>query len=326
MLYPLIPLGGTVFWVSAIVLGLLCLLVHIGANRFAANRGGRGLRTLMEWGIGLFVAFVLLFGDIGSTRNAGGTMTIYELFVVGTFPFWALVLVEAAFLFAVVSYRWITPGIGSLVAFALALQFFGNVPVFPWMWQHWDYCLYIVLGWLGFAAPWAIVKWTLFVRDNSIRYDEILQTFLDGRQGWPANANAFTVEQKVEWKEYFDLNSHQDDAYEYVKVEFTPRARNHKADIMGWMVFLPFSFLWTILNDPIRKLFREMYRIIVGWLDSITNRYWKDKQGHMPTAEEIAQVQAARREKENAVPMNSPRQHAVAIPPADRQQNAVIPR
>jgi hypothetical protein len=189
---------------------------------------------------------------------------LIPFFMLWTFPFWALVLAEAAFLFWCVSYRRGNLGIFSLLVVALAFQFFGNIPIFNWMFHYWDTTLLVIAGWLLFAAPWAILKWWLFVRDNSIRYDEILASYMKLYPELPSSTANWTVEQKVDWEEYFSRNSYQYDDYEYTKVEFCPRASDHRADIMTWMIFWPWSVIWTVVNDPVRRLARNLYIMILG--------------------------------------------------------------
>lgn len=222
---------------------------------------------------------------------------LFPLFMLWSFPFWALVVVEFSFLFWCVSYRRGSFGLISLAVIALAFQFFGNIPVFNWMWEHWDWTLEIFFGWLALSAPWAVTKWWLFVRDNSYRYDEILEEYrkLNPKLG-PTVAD-WSAEEKVAWEEYFNAHSYQDDTYEYNRVEFNPTASAHKSDIMTWMMFWPWSFLWTLLNDPLRKLFKNLYRMMLGWLNAITLWYWGDKLAHMPTAEQREAVNEARRKK-----------------------------
>ena len=216
-------------------------------------------------------------------------LVLYPLFLLWTLPFWLLLLAEVGFLFWCVSYRHGFVGLASLLVVACLLQFFGDIPVFQYLWRNPLVAVGGVGVWLAMSVPWAFAKWWMFVRDNCGRYDEVLGEFLEQTEHreWPKDAGQFTLDQKVEWKRYFDLHSCQDDWYEFNRIEFDPSPRTHKADIMTWMVFWPWSLLWTLLNDPIRKFFRHCYYYMVGWLERIRDYYWKDKRGHMPTQAEM---------------------------------------
>ena len=214
---------------------------------------------------------------------------VYPFFVWLTLPFWILVLAEFGFLFWCVSYRHGFIALASLVVLACLFQFFGDIPVLVYLWHNPLVALAGLGVWLFVSVPWAFTKWWMFVRDNSGRYDEILGEFLEqpAYREWSKDPNGFTADQKVTWKLYFDQHSRMDDWYEYNRVEFDPSPRTHKADIMTWMMFWPWSLLWTLLNDPIRKFFRHCYYYMVSWLESIRDYYWKDKRGHMPTQAEM---------------------------------------
>jgi hypothetical protein len=225
----------------------------------------------------------------------------YELFILWSFPFWLLLLAEFAFLFWAVSCRRGVFALLSLVVFVALVQFFGNIPVLQWLWEN-PWTAVAGLGvWLVASVPWAFTKWWLYVTNNSNRYDEILGDYRAQKPGLPDNVNDFSPEQKVDWKEYFDRHSYAEEWYEYRRVEFYPKVREHKADIMTWMMFWPWSALWTLLNDPIRRFFQHVYWRIANALQKISDSYWKDKAGHMPTTEQIEAVnvkrQAEREEK-----------------------------
>ena len=51
-----------------------------------------------------------------------------------------------------------------------------------------------------------------------------------------------------------------------------PRASRHKALIMMWMTWWPASFAWTYVNDPIRRVFREVFARMERTFDGISRR------------------------------------------------------
>lgn len=214
---------------------------------------------------------------------------LVEFFVLWGFWFWLLIALECGFVFWAISYRRGGWALLSVLLVLLALQFFGNVPVFTWMWNNPGKTGTFAALFFPVGVAWAIAKWWLFVRDNLFRYNEILEEFLatHKRKGFPEDPNQFTLEQKVAWKDYFDRHSYQDDTYEYVRVEFDPKINEHKLDIMTWLMFWPWSFLWTLLNDPIRKLCKHLYYWMKGVLQKISDIYWGNVRGHMPTEEEL---------------------------------------
>jgi hypothetical protein len=51
-----------------------------------------------------------------------------------------------------------------------------------------------------------------------------------------------------------------------------PHPKNHKARIMRWMGHWPWSLFWTLLNDPIRRICKVLYKRMTIILVSIGQR------------------------------------------------------
>jgi hypothetical protein len=49
-------------------------------------------------------------------------------------------------------------------------------------------------------------------------------------------------------------------------------ARNFKGKITSWMVYWPWSMIVTLIDDPIRRLFRGIYNAIQGMLQRMSDR------------------------------------------------------
>jgi len=56
-----------------------------------------------------------------------------------------------------------------------------------------------------------------------------------------------------------------------------PEPENYKGRIIAWIVYWPPSMFWTLLNDPIRKLGRQIYYRMAGTLKRISDSVWKDE-------------------------------------------------
>ena len=53
-----------------------------------------------------------------------------------------------------------------------------------------------------------------------------------------------------------------------------PEAKNNRSEIVGWMVYWPWSAFWTILNDPIRRFYKMLARILEKIYDSIAEKVY----------------------------------------------------
>ena len=58
--------------------------------------------------------------------------------------------------------------------------------------------------------------------------------------------------------------------------DFPPQVGTHKAKIMGWMMLWPAIMVWTMLTDPVRRVFEEIYDRIGGGLQAMSDRVFRD--------------------------------------------------
>src|SRR3990167_9972730 len=117
----------------------------------------------------------------------------FELFVLGSTPFWGLLTAEFGFLFWCVAGRKGDIGLCSILLVAAALQLFGDIPIFQWIWHNKLTMLFNCLCYVAISISWGFIKWWFFVRDNNKRYDDILATYLQSKPDLPDNPNNFTI-------------------------------------------------------------------------------------------------------------------------------------
>ncbi len=115
------------------------------------------------------------------------------------------------------------------------------------------------------GTGWSIVKWWLYVTRQREKYEEVKTDFLQSKA---APGAKIPDKAREKWAEMVRART----AYGF---EFRPRAREHKADILFWMTYWPWSGFWTLLNDPIRRLFRAIYHRITGILQRISDHAFK---------------------------------------------------
>jgi hypothetical protein len=54
-----------------------------------------------------------------------------------------------------------------------------------------------------------------------------------------------------------------------------PQVKEYKSNIMTWMTYWPFSMIWTLINDPIKRAFREIYEKISKFMQGMSDRIFK---------------------------------------------------
>ncbi len=157
-----------------------------------------------------------------------------ELFIVGTFWFWALLALGfvvvlasvvnecpvAAFLF--------TASVLCLLTFCGDSQIFQSVFNNPWK---------VAAGVLAYAFlgfPWACFKW---------------------------------------WLRLLDLRKRRDQGNDWIE---KPVLSKNKNRIVTWMMYWPFSLLWTVTSDFIVEFWERVWDYTSGIFSKITDSVWKD--------------------------------------------------
>lgn len=150
------------------------------------------------------------------------------LFLIGTFWFYALILVAAAALIISTELdeakSW---GFWVVAATLVVLYFCGNKQtfndMFSWISANPGTTILIVAGYFVAGLVWAIMKWYVYLRKKT------------------AKINAINAYGKT-----YGL----DQVYS---------AAENKERILNWMMYWPVSLLWTLIDEPVKKMFLGIY-------------------------------------------------------------------
>lgn len=194
-----------------------------------------------------------------------------ELFVVGSFWFWALIAVELILLFVFVEYE---NGIGatiSLVAFAALLQWCGNADLLGYMATHPWYIATSLAAYFLIGSVWGIIKWRLYCSDRLDAYEEMKSDFIRSKR-LPATTKVIPPEHRAEWKDRIERTRKYGSDQTIADV---PLVRLHKAMILRWMTLWVVSMVWSFANDFLKRIFREIYRKLAAFLQTMADNVWK---------------------------------------------------
>lgn len=108
----------------------------------------------------------------------------------------------------------------------------------PWLQHNAGLVVGSVAGYFAVGVLWAFVKWYFFLLN--VRDDVVAHP----------------------------------DKYQYAT--FPPKVSDSRGRITTWMTYWPWSATWTLINDPIKRIWRAIYRLVAGKLQSISNRVFRD--------------------------------------------------
>ena len=216
---------------------------------------------------------------------------MWEIFMIGTFWFWAILAVEFVLLILCTEYESPFWAGFSLLCVLGALQFMGNVPVIAWCAENPLKLGGCIAGYFVIGTFWGCIKWWFYVRRCREKYYELREDWMAGLKqrianlkrsgGSESNAEEIAAYQSVlkegcitgSAKKYWTIYVRQTGTRRSI---LKPLVSRNKRRILLWMAWWPWSAIWTVINDPVRKIFRTLYNSIKGWLQAVADRMYRD--------------------------------------------------
>lgn len=125
----------------------------------------------------------------------------------------------------------------------------------PYLASHWLEVVASVVVYVIGGAVWSVAKWWFFLHNKADEYES-------KRDRYKTEFDALNEQQKTYYTDYKGYVQHQG---------FPPAVGDHKGDMMMWMVWWPFSGIWTILNEPLKRAFRFIYQELLSTYTKIAN-------------------------------------------------------
>jgi hypothetical protein len=204
------------------------------------------------------------------------------ILAVGAFWFWVTFACLMVLMIAAVEYD--KPGLAtlSIIVFFVLLGWLGDINILNTIRERPLLSIGCLVGYFAAGTAWSICKWWFYVRKLRDKFDEYKRDFLE-RHG-RSEEKTIPEDLRNEWLGDIDYT------YEWLPSKSKPVAADNKSRIMTWMVYWPWSLVWTMINDPIKRLFKEIYRAIQGFMQKISDRAFADVAHELyPTEEEKKQ-------------------------------------
>lgn len=254
--------------------------------------------------LGLFSALatlmlIHLFGDqrvfnwLYETPDRANAQGLTALLVPFGPVFWLLALVEVIVLFIAVRGKNGGYALLSLFITLMAFQFITGVPVFPAMVKNWPWTVGLVISFVIIGIIWFLWKWDRLANNHRERYDVVLAAWCKsvGIPSDPSQQPDFSLQQKADFEAYFATHN----VDEHGLIEYQPKFRDHKSELIGWMMIWPMSMFESLLFDLIVEIWNRIYERFGKVLEKIMLRRWKGTEGHMLTPQERAQLAEAKK-------------------------------
>jgi uncharacterized membrane protein (DUF485 family) len=228
---------------------------------------------------------------------------IFAFLLFGTPWFWCALLFPSLFLLYLIENE---KAVGALMTVLITIGVFvafGDKRLLPWVISHpvdlaIDIGAYVLIG-----IVWGFVKWFFYVLRARDKYEKMRAEFEEradafrltvatraasdkyplGR-GSTARTEANEESYKAEVARLnvkpagFDkaLFQHYASNQSFELRDFPPSADKNKGRIIFWMSYWPFSGVWTLINDPITRLYRRLGALFQKISHSMFAKYKAD--------------------------------------------------
>ena len=167
-------------------------------------------------------------------------MTLETLFIIGSYPFWALTFIEFVLLFIWVGDELPVKTYSSIIIYLLLIRFLGDAAFIPYIKENPFNILFIFIFYILVGFVWSIGKFYFDMKNLRDKIKDLRVTWSDFSEPWKS------------WPDFLKSSLSYE---EQSKIDFS----DNKGKIIFWMSSWPISLLWTLINDPIRKFSIYIY-------------------------------------------------------------------
>ncbi|MBX4190374.1 hypothetical protein KW791_03725 [Candidatus Parcubacteria bacterium] len=216
-------------------------------------------------------------------------------FSFGVFGLWSIEFFFLVALFCVIEVLAIEKENGrgatiSLILSLLLLNWIGGLKLPTYIYQHPGFSVLLLIGYFLMGAVWSVIKWWLYTKDLREKYDKIKREFLE-YNGKDSNT-AIPVELKEDWVDFVK--------HKGLRMEngtFVPDPYRHKSTLLVWIGHWPFSALWTLINDPVKRILKTLYNQLQTTYRRIAQASFIGTENDILTKDEKEQLRTLKEKK-----------------------------
>lgn len=181
---------------------------------------------------------VVLCGLLSFVSKTSKAAELATLFAFGTLGFWGVIVTASIGVLLALEHDEELSAALSVLAMLLVMQLYTGFGIVGFILYNPVYIFWIGVLYLALGVSWSLFKWFVYCRDARKKFDE--------RSYAKSGVSDLNL-----WK---------------------PNAQDNKARITGWMVFWPWSSLWFLINDPIRRAFSSLFDYLQGIFQRISDK------------------------------------------------------
>jgi len=174
---------------------------------------------------------------------------LYPLFIIGGVWFYSLLIIESILLMWCLEKDEPWFANGCIIIFFAALWILGDFNIFAWLKNNPDKFIMNGIAYVLIGLIYSVLKYTLYLTDKKRKYDKVLNEFFK-------EYGITSIDRIPEC----NRNTCADKLERVRLPDFVDSTKS----IIFWMMYWPWSAVWTLLNNPIKWIFEEVYEIMSG--------------------------------------------------------------
>lgn len=186
------------------------------------------------------------------------------MLALGTIGFWIFTIILTGIIWTLLEVD--KPGWAtfSMIVALTAFSFLGDFSIIDLVRNEPLKFVGLMGGYVIAGVLWSIAKWYFHVSSQARKYTEMKSNWMEICEIPPK-----TIINDQQRKDFFSAN------YGAVTISTRPKAKRNKGRILSWMMYWPWSASWTIINDPVVRLFKEIYAKLSTVFDKISAHAYK---------------------------------------------------
>jgi hypothetical protein len=152
----------------------------------------------------------------------------------------------------------------------LVLQFCSHIQPLSFAFNHPGQALIIVGSYFVVGSIWIIVKWLSHVYTVRDRFNAVKQECIDELKRADQRNINFAADGTL--TDDGKLRIYKLGALKINERNLPLLVSQHKSDMYMWWVVWPLSLFWTVLNDPITRLWNFVYNMFGNWMQKVSDR------------------------------------------------------
>jgi hypothetical protein len=185
-------------------------------------------------------------------------------FVLATWPFWALVALTIGLVMWGLEHESPLSSTFVVMLFAATLVCFSDLhleSVWMWVTSHRLLLTEYVVGYIAAGGVYAFVKWYFFTLNKADQIEENIDSYRNNYA-----------------KGYY--NGKFDTLADYLQ-SLAPAPMENKGRIYLWMAYWPCSALWTLINDPLKRIYRFFLDMMSATMTKISKQVFSRRFGNI---------------------------------------------